>query len=72
MLWILTHLSWLEFQTQYRGYDPSSILSAFSECSFSCQYLMLRLSVPLLQLKLLSSGSQPQELVDSIPAVDVL
>ena len=24
MLWILTHLSWLEFQTQYRGYDPSS------------------------------------------------
>ena len=24
MLWFLTHLSWLEFQTQYRGYDPSS------------------------------------------------
>ena len=24
MLWILIHLSWLEFQTQYRGYDPSS------------------------------------------------
>ena len=24
MLWILTHLSWLEFQTQYRGYDPFS------------------------------------------------
>ena len=24
MLWILTHLSWLEFQTQYRGSDPSS------------------------------------------------
>ena len=27
MLWILTHLSWLEFQTQYRGYDPSSLMA---------------------------------------------
>lgn len=48
-----------------------SILQA-ATCEELRELVAKTLSVPLLQLKLLSSGSQPQELVGSIPAVDVL